>query len=45
MEQARSDRHCKPLRDSNAIICRIACCFIIIVIGSVAKNLVILQNN
>jgi hypothetical protein len=32
MEQARSDRHCKPQRDSKAIICRIACCFIIIFI-------------
>ncbi|AAM05847.1 hypothetical protein [Methanosarcina acetivorans] len=32
MEQAGSDRHCKPRRDSKAIICGIACCFIVIFI-------------
>ncbi len=32
MEQAKSDRHCKPQRDYKAIICSIACCFIVIFI-------------
>lgn len=32
MEQARSDRHCKPQSYSKTIICSIACCFILIFI-------------